>query len=159
MNQENEGAFRQTFSLDNSTGRFSKEELERVPMFDATRRFSCVFLSTSAKDAARLNEHLSAAGIRAYHAGDTREAAILLAITSAKTLLIDIDHTSEPWLEILQKLDESYPGVPKVVLTARDESLWSMILSHFVLDVVPKPAHLGDLLDALACAHMAEQEP
>jgi DNA-binding NarL/FixJ family response regulator len=158
MNQENEGAFKQTFSLDNCTGRFLKEELERVPLFDAARRFSCVFLSTSAKDADRLNHHLSAAGIRAYHASDTREAAVLLAITSARILLIDIDRTFEPWLEILQRLDESHPDVPKVVLTARDESIWSLILSYFALDVVPKPAHLGDLLGALESAHSLELE-
>ena len=158
MNQENEGAFKHTFSLDNCTGRFLKEELERVPMFDTARRFSCVFLSTSTKDAVRLNHHLATAGIRAYHADDTREAEVLLAITSAKILLIDIDRTFEPWQEILQKLDESHPNVPKVVITARDENIWFLILSHSALDVVPKPAHLGDLLGALECAHLVEQE-
>ena len=45
---------------------------------------------------------------------------MLLAITSAKILLIDIDRTFEPWLEVLQKLEESHPKVPKVVLTGRD---------------------------------------
>jgi DNA-binding NarL/FixJ family response regulator len=158
MSQENDGSFRQTFSFDNGTGRFLKEELERVPMFDKTRRFSCVFLSTSTKDAVRLNHHLSTAGIRAYHAGDSREAEVLLAITSARILLIDIDRTFEPWLEILQKLDESHPNVPKVVLTARDENIWFLVLSRFALDVVPKPAHLGDLLGAVEYAHMVEQE-
>jgi len=158
MNQKNEGAFKQTFSLDNRTGRFLKEELERVPLFDTARRFSCVFLSTSVKDAVRLNHHLSAAGIRTYHAGDTREAEVLLAITSAQVLLIDIDRTFEPWLEILQKLDESHPNVSKVVLTARGEDVWFPILFHFALDIVPKPAHLGDLLGALECAHMMEVE-
>ena len=158
MNQEDEGAFKQTFSFDNGTGRFLKEELERVPIFDTARRFSCVFLSTSAKDAVRLNHHLSTAGIRAYHAGDTREAEVLFAITSARILLIDIDHTFEPWLEILQKLDESHPNVPKVVLTARDENTWFLVLSRLVLDVVPKPAHLGDLLGSVEYAHMVEQE-
>jgi hypothetical protein len=34
MNQEKEGAFKQTFSLDNCTGRFPKDELERVLLFD-----------------------------------------------------------------------------------------------------------------------------
>jgi DNA-binding NarL/FixJ family response regulator len=158
MNQENEGALKQTFSLDNRTGRFLKKELERVPMFDTARRFSCVFLSTSAKDAVRLNHHLSAAGIRAYHAGDTREAEVLLAITTAKILLIDIDRTFEPWMGILQKLEESHSNVPKVVLTARDENIWFLILSRFALDVVPKPANLGDLLGAVEHAHMVEQE-
>jgi DNA-binding NtrC family response regulator len=104
------------------------------------------------------NHHLSAAGIRAYHAGDTREAEVLLAITSARILLIDIDRTFEPWLEILQKLDGSHPNVPKVVLTARDENIWFLVLSRFALDVVPKPAHLGDLLGAVEYAHMVEQE-
>ena len=158
MNRENEGAFKQTFSLDNRTGRFLKAELERVPLFDQARRFSCVFLSTSGKDAARLNHHLSTAGIRAYHAGDSREAEALFALTQAKILLIDIDRTFEPWLEILQTLDESHPDVLKVVLTARDENIWSLILARFALDVVPKPAHLGDLLGALEYAHSVEQE-
>ena len=105
-----------------------------------------------------LNHQLSTAGIRAYHAGDTREAEVLLAITRAKILLIDIDRTFEPWLELLQKLDESHPDVPKVVLTARDPDIWSLILSRFALDVVPKPAHLGDLFGALECAHSLELE-
>jgi ActR/RegA family two-component response regulator len=158
MRQDNEGPFKQTFSLDNHTGRFLKEELERVPLFDATRRFSCVFLSTSAKDAARLNHHLLAAGIRAYHSADTREAAVLSTITGARILLVDIDHTFEPWLEFLQRLDEAHPNLPKVVLTGRHENTWSLILSDFALDVVPKPAHLGDLLSALEHAHLVEQE-
>jgi ActR/RegA family two-component response regulator len=158
MHQDNEGAFKQIYFLNNSTGRFLQEELERVPMFDAVSRFSCVFLSTSVKDAVRLNQHLSAAGIRAYHASGTPKAETLLATTSARILLIDIDCTSEPWLEILQRLDESHPNVPKVVLTARGAGTWSLILSRFALDVLPKPAHLGDLLGALEYAHSVEQD-
>ena len=156
MKQDNEGSFKLTFSRDDRTGRFLKEDHRSAPPLDAARRFSCVFLSTSVKDAARLNHQLSAAGIRAYHAGDTREAEVLLAITSAKILLIDIDRTFEPWLEILQKLDESHPNVPKVVLTARGPDIWSSDpFADFALDVVPKPAHLGDLFGALECAHCA----
>jgi DNA-binding response OmpR family regulator len=158
MKQDNGGPFGKIFSLDNGTGRFLKDELEHVPLLDAARRFSCVFLSTSAKDAVRLNQHLSAAGIRAYHAGDTREAEMLLAITSARILLVDIDRTIEPWPEILQKLDESHSNVPKVLLTARTKCISSLILSDFALDVVPKPAYLGDLLCALEWAHSVEQE-
>ena len=158
MKQDNGGPLGKIFSSDNGTGRFLKDELEHVPLLDAARRFSCVFLSTSAKDAVRLNQHLSAAGIRAYHAGDTREAEMLLAITSARILLVDIDRTIEPWPEILQKLDESHSNVPKVLLTARTKCISSLILSDFALDVVPKPAHLGDLLCALEWAHSVEQE-
>jgi DNA-binding response OmpR family regulator len=158
MKQDNGGPLGKIFSLDNGTGRFLKDELEHVPLLDAARRFSCVFLSTSAKDAVRLNQHLSAAGIRAYHAGDTREAEMLLAITSARILLVDIDRTVEPWLEILHQLDASYPNVPRVLLTARTKCISSLILSDFALDVVPKPAHLGDLLCALEYAHSVEHE-
>ena len=158
MNQDKEGFCRQTISLDSRTARLQHEEFESVPLFDATRRFSCIFLSTSTKDAARLNRHLSAAGIRVYLAHDTREAETLLAITSAMILLIDIDRTIEPWLEILQILGASYPGMPKVVLTARHESAWSLILPRLALDVVPKPVHLGDLLGALESAHSIEEE-
>jgi len=81
---------------------------------------------------------------------------MLLAITSARILLIDIDRTFEPWTEILQTLDESHPNVPKVVLTARDEALWFPILSHFAVNVVPKPVNLGGLLGALEYAHSGE---
>jgi hypothetical protein len=158
MKQDGEGLFRQTFSLDNGTGWLPKDELERVPLFGAPRRFSCIFLSTSAKDAVRLNHYLSAAGIRAYHACDIREAEILLSITRAKVLLIDIDRTYEPWREILRKLDESRPNLPKVVLTARDHNIWPLLFFQFALDVVPKPAQLGDLLGALECAHQLDQE-
>lgn len=156
MKQDQGGSFKLTFSRDNRTGHFLKEE--PAPLLNATRRFSCVFVSTSVKDAAGLNHQLSAAGIRAYHAGDTREAEILLAITSAKILLIDIDRTFEPWPEILQRFDEAHPNVPKVILTARGPAIWPLILSHFVLDVVPKPAHLGDLFGALECAHSVALE-
>jgi DNA-binding NtrC family response regulator len=105
-----------------------------------------------------LNHYLSAAGIRAYHACDIREAEILLSITRAKVLLIDIDRTYEPWREILRKLDESRPNLPKVVLTARDHNIWPLLFFQFALDVVPKPAQLGDLLGALECAHQLDQE-
>lgn len=160
MKQDKAGCFKLTFSRDNRTGHFLKEEGASAPALDTSRRFSCVFLSTSVKDAAGLNYQLSTAGIRAYHAGDTREAELLLAITSAKILLIDINRTFEPWPEILQKLDESHPNVPKVVVTARSREIWFFILSlsRFVLDVVPKPAHLGDLIGALECAHSVELE-
>lgn len=160
MKQDKEGSFKLTFSRDDRTRHFLKEVRTSAPPLDAARRFSCVFLSTSVKDAAGLNSQLSTAGIRAYHAGDTREAEVLLAITNAKILLIDIDRTFEPWPEILQKLDESHPNVPKVVVTARGPDIWFLILSlsHFVLDVVPKPAHLGDLIGALECAHSVELE-
>jgi hypothetical protein len=160
MKQDKEGSFKLTFSRDNRTGHFLKEERASAAPPDIARRFSCVFLSTSVKDAAGLNYQLSAAGIRAYHAGDTREAELLLAITSAKILLIDIDRTFEPWPEILRKLDESYPNVPKVVVTARSPEIWFLILSlsHFVLDVVAKPAHLGEVIGALECAHSIELE-
>jgi hypothetical protein len=49
---------------------------------------------------------------------------MLLAITSARILLIDIDRTFEPWTEILRELDDSHPNMPKVVLTGQDEALW-----------------------------------
>jgi DNA-binding NtrC family response regulator len=117
------------------------------------RRFSCIFLTASGQGAVKVNHRLSQAGIRAYHAVDTREAEVLLGITRAKVLLIDIDRTFEPWLEILQKLEESHPRVPKVVLTGRGPDVRSLILSKFALDVIPKPANLGDLFGALECAY------
>jgi DNA-binding NtrC family response regulator len=122
-------------------------------MFEAARRFSCVFLTTSGDGAARLNSQLSQAGVRAYHAVDAREAEVLLAITRAKILLIDIDRTFEPWPEILKRLDESHPRVPKVVLTGRGPDVRSLVLSKFALDVLSKPTNLGDLFGALECAH------
>jgi FixJ family two-component response regulator len=158
MKHVTEGHFKQTFSLDHRTGRFLKNQLLPVPLFDATRRFSCMFLSASAKDAAILNHHLSAAGIRAYHAADTRELEILAAITTARILLIDIDCTFEPVLEIMQRLDQSRPGFPRVVLTSREDDVWSSILPHFALEVVRKPVHFGELLGALEHARLVEQE-
>jgi DNA-binding NarL/FixJ family response regulator len=150
--------FKLTCTRDHRTGRFLKAGPEPAPKLAVARRFSCVFLSTSVQDASSLNQKLATAGIRAYHASDAREAEILLAITAAKILLIDIDRTFEPWLELLEKLDEKHPHVPKIVLTAVDPQLWQLILSRFALDVVPKPAHLGDLFGALECAHWLELE-
>ena len=121
-------------------------------MSEAVRRFSCIFLTASGEGAARLNRRLSQAGIRAYHAVDSREAEVLLKITRAKVLLIDIDRTFDPWLEMLQKLEDSHPRIPKVVLTGRGPDIRSLILSKFALDVIPKPASLGDLFGALECA-------
>ncbi len=158
MNEANKGAFHPGFSMDNRTGLFLKHEREHDPSTNFARRFSCVFLSASGKDAVRLSHHLSAVGIRAFHARDIRESEVLLAITSARILLIDIDHTFELWTEILQRLEESHPNVPKVVLTQRHENTWSLICPHLALDVIPKTAHLGDLLDALECAHSVELE-
>lgn len=157
MKQDNAGFFKQTFSLDSRTGRVLVEEAGPVRRPATARRFSCVFLSTSAKDAASLNQRLSAAGIRVYLARDAREAELLLAITGAKILLIDIDRTIEPWPEILQTFDESHPGVPKIVLTGHSENAGQRMLPQFALDVVPKPACLGDLLGSLESAHSLEQ--
>ncbi len=158
MRHDVRDTFKLTCTRDSRTGRFLKVGPEPLPKLVAARRFSCVFLSTSLQDAANLNHRLSSAGIRAYHAGDAHEAEILLAITGAKILLIDIDRTFEPWLALLQKLDEKHPNVPKIVLTALDPHVWHLILTRFALDVVPKPAHLGDLFGALECAHWLELE-
>ena len=87
MKQNSEWLFKQTFALDSRSGRLRREDLSNVQLFDATRRFSCVFLSTSTKDAAKLNQHLSAAGIRVYLAHDTRETEVLLAISGAKIIV------------------------------------------------------------------------
>ena len=106
----------------------------------------------------RLNQHLSAARIRAYHAHDDREAEVLLAITNAKIQLIDVDRTFEPRLQTLQRLDQSHPNVPKIVMTTRDEGTWRLMFLPFVLDVVSKPVSLGDLLGALEHAHSVERE-
>lgn len=158
MKLENKGSFKLTFARDNRTGRFLTQDPEPGPLLAVSRRFSCVFLTTSVSHAARLNRQLSPAGIRAYHARDTREAVVLLAITNAKILLIDIDRTFDPWMDTLQRLEESHPEVPKIVLTARGPDVWPQILSRFALDIVPKAAHLGDLLGALECAHAIEIE-
>ena len=158
MRQVTEGLFKQSFSLDNHTGRFLKQDMHPVPLFPPTRRFSCIFLSASAKDAANLNHHLSAAGIRAYHAADTREVELLLMITKAKVLLIDIDCGFEPGLDVLRRLDESHSDLPKVVLTASDENAWAAVLPRLAFDIVPKPVHLGELLGALEHAQLAEKE-
>ena len=157
MKQVTDGPFKQTFSLNNHTGRFCKEDIAPIPLFDSTRRFSIIFVSASARDATNLNRHLSAAGIRAYHAADAREVELLLAITRAKALLIDIDCTLEPGSAVLQALDKAHPGLPKLVLTAQDANIWSSILPRFALDIVPKPFHLGELLGALEHAHLVER--
>lgn len=107
----------------------NQENLALVSMFPPTglhseeshirRRFCCVFLSASARGAPTLDRHLSAAGIRVYHASDAREAEMLLAITSARILLIDIDRTFGPWMEILQDLDESQLTDPNLCVRVR----------------------------------------
>ena len=88
MKQVTDGPFKRRPSrLNNHTGRFCKEDIAPIPLFDSTRRFSIIFVSASAaRDATNLNRHLSAAGIRAYHAADAREVELLLAITRAKSL-------------------------------------------------------------------------
>jgi hypothetical protein len=99
MKQYNKGAFKHTTPQNNRSGGFFKEEFERVPLFQAARRFSCVFLSASPKDAARLNHHLSAAGIRVYHAANTDEVEMLLAITSE---VFDLKPTSERFRDFVE---------------------------------------------------------
>ena len=96
MKHNNEGLFKQAFSLDSRTGGLQREDLGDVPLFGATRRFSCIFLSTSTKDAAKLNHHLSAAGIRVYLARDTREAEVLLAALVA-------------WQDLAQEVSDPSP--------------------------------------------------
>src|SRR5260370_38642346 len=91
MKPDKEGPFKVTFSRDNRTGHFLKEESEPIPLLDATRRFSCVFLSTSVNDAAGLNHQLSAAGCRSYHAGDISGADVLLSVTWRKRWLLRIE--------------------------------------------------------------------
>jgi ActR/RegA family two-component response regulator len=156
MRWNDEGIVRQIFYFDED--QLTGKPFKRIPLFPSKPRFACVFVSRSVVDAAKLNNITSANGIRTYHARDARQANVMVSISTAPVLLIDLDEMEEPWFDTLQDIEDSHPGVPVILLTGRSGLTRSFELSKYAFDFLLKPVNLGDLLISLEDAHWMERE-
>lgn len=121
------------------------------------RRYSVVFLSTSGKRARKLASLLSVAGIRVHQAATASEMRILLQITSAAVVLIDLAN-SEPCEAILGGLAADFPGTCVVVLCPPGAEGAAELYAQGAFEVVVEPARFLDLLTALESAREFHQE-
>jgi DNA-binding NtrC family response regulator len=122
-----------------------------------SRRYSVVFLSTSGKRASKLASLLSFAGIRVHQASAASEMRILLQITSAAVVLIDLANI-EPCEEILRGLAADFPEVCAIVLAPPGAEPSAEFYAEGVFEVVVEPVRFLDLLAALESAHDFHQE-
>jgi len=120
-------------------------------------RYSVVFFSTSVGRATKLGSVLSVAGIRVHHVSSAAEVNILLKLTSAGVVLIDL-HTIGLCGEMLSELAVDFPEVCTVVLSPFDSETSAQLYIQGAWEVVVEPARLQDLLAALESAHELHQQ-
>lgn len=128
--------------------------VERTP---SSPRYSVVFFSTSVGRAAKLANVLSVAGIRVHHASSAAEVKILLKLTSAGVVLLDL-HTVGLCGEMLSELAVDFPDVCTVVLSPFDAETSAQLYVDGAWEVVVEPARLLDLLAALESAQELHQQ-
>ena len=128
--------------------------LVRIPPI---RRYSVVLFSTSIGTATKLASVLSVAGIRVHHGSTLAEVKILLRITSAGVVLIDL-RTIGPGGEILRELAADFPDVGTVVLSPGDDQFAAQMYAAGARETVFEPARFADLLAAVESAHEFHQE-
>lgn len=127
---------------------------ERIP---SRPRYSVVFFSISVGRAAKLASVLSVGGIRVHHASSAAEVNILLKLTSAGVVLIDL-HTIGLCGEMLNELAVDFPEVCTVVLSPFDSETSAQLYIQGAWEVVVEPARLQDLLAALESAQELHQQ-
>jgi len=120
-------------------------------------RYSVVFFSTSLGRATKLASVLSVAGIRVHHASSAAEVNILLKLTSAGVVLIDL-HTIGSCCEMVSALAVDFPEVCTVVLSPFDSETSAQLYLEGAWEVVVEPARMLDLLAALESAHELHQQ-
>jgi DNA-binding NtrC family response regulator len=123
----------------------------------SNRRYAVVFLSRSVGRATKLASLLSLAGIRVHHASTSAEVKILLKITTAGVVLLDL-HTIGACGEILRELARDFPEACTVVLSPFDAATSAQSYADGAWEVVTEPARLLDLLAALESAHELNRE-
>ena len=121
-----------------------------------SRRYSVVFLSTSGKRATKLASLLSFAGIRVHQAPTAAEMRMLLQITSAAVVLVDLANIKSCG-EILRGLAADFPDVGAVVLCPPGAEGAKFYVDG-AFEVVVEPARFLDLLAALESAREFHQE-
>ena len=127
---------------------------ERTP---SSPRYSVVFFSTSVGRATKLANVLSVAGIRVHHASSAAEVKILLKLTSAGVVLLDL-HTIGLCGEVLSELAGDFPEACTVALSPFDSETSAQLYLEGAWEVVVEPARLLDLLAALESAHELHQQ-
>jgi DNA-binding NarL/FixJ family response regulator len=127
---------------------------EQRPPF---RRYSVVFFSTSVARAAKVASVLSVAGIRVHHASTSSEVRILLRITRAGVVLIDLRMIGAGG-EMLRELAADFPEACTVVLSPFGVESATQLYVEGAWEVVVEPARFVDLFAALESAHELHQE-
>lgn len=123
----------------------------------SNRRYCVVFFSRSVGRATKLASLLSLAGIRVHHAATSAEVRILLKITSAGVVLLDL-HTIGSCREMLRELAGDFPETCTVVLSPFHAETSAQLYAEGAWEVVVEPARLLDLLAALESAHELNQD-
>jgi DNA-binding NarL/FixJ family response regulator len=121
------------------------------------RRYSVVFFSPSVARATKVASVLSVAGIRVHHASTSSEVRILLKITRAGVVLIDLRMIGASE-DMLRELAADFPEACTVVLSSFGVESAAQLYVEGAWEVVVEPARFIDLFAALESAHELHQE-
>ena len=100
----------------------------------------CVYLTRSIRAAVELQSAAMQLSIRVHRAADMKEAQILLRITGAHVILIDLPATREELSTVLHSLDCSCPQEAVVVVASEvDAARWEDVMQFGGFDMVLRP--------------------
>jgi DNA-binding NtrC family response regulator len=116
--------------------------------------FSCVYLTSSVREAERASSLLESAKIRIYRAAKLGDAEARLRLTRSRVLLADTSFRGGNWTEALQIAMQRRPTTALVVAARlADENLWISVIERGAYDLVVKPFQADELRRILENAH------
>ncbi len=115
--------------------------------------FTCVYLTSSIREAERVSRILKPANILLYHAASLDEAEMRLRRAKVRVLLTNSSFRGGNWKDALETASHIRRAVAVVVAAkSADEQLWIAVLELGAYDLVQKPFEPDDLRRILETA-------
>ena len=117
-------------------------------------RFSCVYLTSSAREAERAAELMEPEGIRLCHANCLKDAEAWLRFSQSHVLLTDRTFSGGDWRDARDMtLRLSFRTTLVVAARLADDKLWLEVLQGGAYDLVQKPFEADELRRSLENAN------
>ena len=119
-----------------------------------SRRFSCVYLTSSVRVAEMASALVDSVQIHVYRSTTLDSAEARLRVTNSRVLLTDISFERGGWEDAL-RMAARLPRRPVVVLVSRlaDERLWIDALERGAYDLILEPFQADEMRRILENAH------
>ena len=123
-------------------------------------RFSCVYLTSSSRAAARVSTLVASAQIQIHSANTLGNAKARLQATKARVMLTDITFERGGW-EDAMRMAARLPFRAALVLVSpfADQRLWIDALEYGAYDLILEPFHAEELSWILENAHLSATSP